>query len=146
MLGVRKSSAAAMLAAAGVIGLLFACKSTPSGNNCGTGTAPPDLTGGYQLVSLQRGTTTLTPPTVTGSMQLTAARYTTTFVLPDTLNGTVVEVDSGSYEIIGSSCINQFSDTGKPQFSGSFSLNGTTFRISGGAGGQLVETIWTKTS
>ncbi len=133
-----KPSFAAALLAAGALGLVFACKSTTS-NNCGSGT-PPSLVGTYTLQSLTLGVSTpLTSPQETGTLRFHATTYGVD------LSGALVQSDTGSYAITGSSCISQNSAITAP-FIGTFTLVNTTLSVAGTQGGQAVASIWTKTS
>jgi len=135
------SYAAAALAVAGAL-WFAACKSSTS-NNCGSGT-PPSLVGSYSLESYTLGTTTLTSPTASGTLQFRATMYNVNLSLP----GPTAVVDSGTYTIVGSACINELSQAGNPTFSGTFQLNlsDSTFSVTGTAAGQVAASVWKKTS
>jgi len=126
-------------------GLAFAaCESSTSSNSCGSGTAP-SLVGTYALVSYTIGLTTVTTADgATGQLRFHASTYGASITVP--LTGSIA--DSGSYTVTGSKCISQNSLTGQPQFSGTFTLSGTTtgavFTVSGSAAGQVVASVWTK--
>jgi len=140
MSAFRLSYAAAALALAGALGLAASCKSTTS-PSCGSGT-PPSVVGTYSLQSYTIGITTLTPPQASGTLKFAASTYLANL----TIIGQPV-VDSGTYAITGASCISQSSVVpGNPQFTGTFSLVGTTLSVSGVAGGQAAASVWTKTS
>lgn len=135
------TSLVAAVVCAGAVVIAAACKSSTSSNGCGTGT-PPSLVGSYDLQSYTIGTVTISSPQASGTLRLHASTYGTDLVLP----GPQVISDSGTYTITGSSCISENSLTGQPQFTGTFTLVGTTFTITGSAGGQTVAAVWTKTS
>ena len=129
----------AAAASAGALAMAYACTSSTE-NGCGSGT-PPSLVGTYTLVSFQLGAATpLTPPTETGALRLHATTYGAD------LAGLLAQTDSGTYAITGASCISQNSVVGNQQFTGTFSLVGTTLTLLGNVGGQAATVIWTKTS
>jgi len=144
-MGVRSWIAAAALAT-GALGFAYACKSTTS-SNCGSG-SPPSLAGTYALESYTIGTTTLTAPTVTGTLHFYTSLYGVVLSLPNGTGGTTVETDSGSYTIMGASCIEQSSVLGQPQFSGTFSYTAadSTLQVTGSAAGQVAASVWKKTN
>lgn len=136
------SYAGVALAVAGALWFAAACKSSTS-NNCGNGSSAPSLVGSYSLLSYTLGTTTVTSPTATGQLLFYPSAYHVSLTLP---SGFVT--DSGSYAVVGASCIDEFSVLGNPDFSGSFQLNLTdsTFHVSGTAAGQVAASLWKKTS
>ncbi len=125
-----------------------ACKESTS-NSCGSGTAP-SLVGTYAMVSYSLGVNTIPVPPASGSLVFTATRYTATISYPNPSPPptTATVVDSGTYAVTGTKCISQTSETGQPQFTGTFTLSGTTsgstFSVSGSAAGQAVASVWTK--
>ncbi len=139
---MRPTSLIVVTAAVALAGAAAACKSSSSTNACGSG-SPPSLVGTYALVSYTLSGTTITAPPAVGTLRLHASTYGVDLTLPAP-TGTVS--DSGTYSIVGSSCINQSSVLGQPQFTGSFSLVGTTLTVSGSAATQAVVSVWTKTS
>jgi hypothetical protein len=140
------SAAVAAFAAVGALAFAVACKST-TGNNCGNGGTPPSLVGSYDLLSYTVGTTTVTPPSATGNLRFHAATYGLDLSVPAGSGGTTTIADSGSYNVVGASCIEEFSVLGYPAFTGSFQLRtDSTFRVSGTASGQVAASLWKKTS
>lgn len=126
-------------ASAGALAIGYACKSSTE-SGCGSGT-PPSLVGTYTLASFQLGAATpLTPPMETGDLRLHASTYGAD------LSGLLSQQDSGTYAITGASCISQNSVIGNQQFTGTFSLVGTTLTLLGSVGGQAATVVWTKTS
>ncbi len=136
----RPGHAAAALAVASAAVLAFACKSSPTSSNCnGNGGVAPSLVGSWSLVSITLGTNTFTYPTASGTLTFTATRYDASVNLP----GPVTQVDSGTYKVVGSSCIAEYTEVaGNPQFSGSFTLADSVLSVSGTAGGQVVANVW----
>jgi hypothetical protein len=134
------TSFVAAVVCAGAVVIAAACKSSTSGNGCGSG-SPPSLVGSYDLQSYTIGTVTISAPAATGTLRFHTNTYGADLVLP----GPQVISDSGTYTITGASCISENSLTGQPQFTGTFTLVGTTFSVTGSAGGQTVA-VWTKTS
>ena len=131
-----KASFAAAVVSAGALGFAFACSSATS-SNCGSGT-PPSLVGTYVLQSLTiGGGAPLSPPQETGALRFHATTYGVE------LTGALVQADTGTYAITGTSCI---TENGITQFTGTFSLVGTTFTVSGAQASQAVASVWTKTS
>jgi hypothetical protein len=121
-----------------------ACESSTSNSSCGSGT-PPSLVGTYALVSYTIGLTTVTTADgASGELRFHASTYGASINVP----GTGVLADSGSYTVTGAKCISQSSVMGQPQFTGTFTLSGTTsgstFTVSGSAAGQVVASAWTK--
>lgn len=133
------SLAITALGALGLMALAAACKSTPTGNNCGNGGTAPSLIGTYSLLSYTIGTNTITAPPAAGQLRFYAALYGVSLSIPNGSGGFDTVNDSGSYTIIGASCIQENSALGNPQFAGSFYVNNTdsTFRVTGSAAGQL---------
>jgi hypothetical protein len=140
------SYAIAALAAVGALVLVAACKSTTSGNNCGNGALPPSVVGTFALLSYTIGTTTVKPPAASGQLRFHAFTYGVDLSIPS--GGVPQNIsDSGTYSIVGSSCIQEFSVEGQPNFAGSFQLNAdSTFHVSGSANGQLIAGLWKRTS
>jgi len=140
------SLAGAALAVAGALWVAAACSSSTS-NNCGSG-APPSLVGTYALESYTLGTSTITAPTATGTLRFYTSLYGVTLNLPNGTGGTTVVTDSGSYTVMGSSCINESSVLGQPQFSGTFTYTASdsALQVTGTAAGQVAASIWKKTS
>jgi hypothetical protein len=102
-----------------------ACESSSNTNACGSGT-PPSLVGTYTLVSAAFGADTFTSGAgYSGTLAFTATRYTFTVATPPPSSVTLL-ADSGTYTVTGAKCISENSDTGNPQFSGTFTLSGTT--------------------
>jgi hypothetical protein len=131
------------LAVASALGFA-ACESSTSNNSCGSGTAP-SLVGNYGLVSYTIGLVTVTTADgASGQLRFHASTYGANITVPGT--GTIA--DSGTYAVTGTKCISQNSQTGQPQFTGTFTLSGTTsgstFSVSGTAAGQAVASVWTK--
>jgi len=140
------SFAIAALAAVGALGFVAACK-TATGNNCGNSSAAPSLIGTFTLVSYTLGTTTSTPPTASGNLRFHAFTYGVDLSIPTGTGINHNTSDSGSYDIVGASCIQEFSVMGLPSFSGSFQLRAdSTFHVSGTANGQVVAGLWKRTS
>jgi hypothetical protein len=137
------SYAIAALALGGALGLAWSCKSTTS-NNCGNGGTPPNLVGNYTLLSYTIGPSTIPAPPASGSLRFHVSTYGVDLSIP-TGTGNQVIADSGTYSIVGSSCIQELSVLGNPQFSGSFELHAdSTFHVSGTAGGQVAASVWKK--
>ena len=136
------SIAAAALTAVAALGFAFACKSATS-NNCGNGAAPPSLVGTYTLVSYTLGTMTAVAPPAGGNLQFYADLYAYDVAVPGK-DSTTHYSDSGSYNIIGASCLQELSMVGNPMFSGSFTLQGGTFHVSGTTGTKVAASIWKK--
>ncbi len=129
--------------------LAFAtCKESTS-NSCGSGT-PPSLVGTYAMVSYSLGVNTIPVPPASGSLVFTATRYTATISYPNPSPPptTATVVDSGTYAVTGTKCISQTSETGQPQFTGTFTLSsqaaGGTLSVEGMAGGVSASSVWTK--
>ena len=125
-------------------GLVFAaCESSSNTSACGSGT-PPSLVGTYDLVSAMFGPQTYGPPDYSGSLVFTSTRYKFTVLQQDV----TVLADSGTYTVTGSKCIGENSDTGLPQFSGTFALSGTapgaTLTVTGAAATVSVTFVATK--
>jgi len=137
----------AALAVAGVAGLAAACKSS-TGNDCGNGTSAPSLVGTYSLLSYTIGTNTITAPAATGELRFHTSTYGVDLTIPNGLGGNQNISDSGSYNIVGASCIQEMSVESQPQFSGSFNYvaSDSTLHVSGTAGGQVAASLWKKTS
>jgi len=140
------SLAGAALAVAGALWVAAACSSSTS-NNCGSGTSP-NLVGTYALESYTLGSSTVTAPTATGTLRFYTTLYGVTLNLPNGSGGTTVVTDSGSYTVMGSSCINESSVLGQPQFSGTFTYTASdsALQVTGTAAGQVAASIWKKTS
>jgi hypothetical protein len=103
-------------------------------------TAPPvDLSGTYQLVSIQFGTgqPTLTPPAETGSFTLTATTYTLT------LSGAVSQTDAGTYTLSGSNWSQSSTQNGF-QSTGTYTLSGATLTVTTVQQGVTVVSVWQK--
>ncbi len=124
---------------------LASCKESTSSGSCGSGT-PPSLVGTYVLDAYTLGTNTVPAPPASGSLQFTATKYYATISVPNPAPPptSITTSDSGTYAIQGSACISQNSQTGQPQFVGTFTLTGTTFTVTGTAGGQAAGSVWTK--
>ena len=141
----RRSVSYAVAAAvlAGVVSLAAACKSSTTSNNCGSGGTPPDLVGEYTLLVYVLGTATYTAPTSSGNLRIHASTYHLDAVL-GTGPGTVFVLDTGNYNFVGSTCLQEFSVLDSvPPFAGSVKKNAdSTIHISGNAGGMLVATTW----
>lgn len=138
------SIAVAALTAVTALGFAAACKS-PTSNNCGNGATPPSLIGTYTLVSYTLGTLTAAAPPASGTLQFYSDLYGYDVAVPGK-DSTTHYSDSGSYNIVGASCMQELSVLGNPMFSGSFTLQGTTFHVSGTTGTQVAASIWKKTS
>jgi hypothetical protein len=127
---MQRRATIVVLASALAAGLVFAaCDSSSNTNACGSGT-PPSLVGTYALVSATFGPETYSTATgYSGTLTFTATRYTFSVVGPNPTPppATVTLLaDSGTYTVTGSKCIGENSDTGNPQFTGTFTLSGTT--------------------
>ena len=125
-----------------------ACKSAPTnGNNCGSGT-PPDLTGSYLLSQYTLGTQSYTSPPSSGTLRLTGSAYAYSMDLTTGTGLPTVVHDSGTYQMIGASCIRQVSALDTILFSGSITLQVaggiTTLRESGTDGTHEVIWLWVK--
>ncbi len=136
------SYAVAALALAAALGLAAACKSTPSGNNCGSGGAPPNLVGTFSLLSYTLGSTTIPAPPASGTLRFHASTYGVNLSIPTGTGGNQTIIDSGTYAIVGSTCIQESSVMGQPQFTGSFEVIADTLHVSGTAGGQIAASVW----
>jgi len=141
------SLAGAALAVAGALWVAAACSSSTDNNNCGSGT-PPSLVGTYALESYTLGTSTITAPTATGTLRFYTSLYGVTLNLPNGTGGMTVVTDSGSYSVMGASCINESSVLGQPQFTGTFTYTASdsALQVTGTAAGQVAASIWKKTS
>lgn len=137
------SFAIAALAAVGALAFAAACKSSTS-NNCGNGGTPPSLVGTYNLFSFTLGPLTSTAPPAGGTLRFYADQYGYDVAIPVS-DSTRHFSDSGSYNIVGASCIQEFSVLGNPQFSGSFQLQGGNLRLSGTDGSEVAASLWKKT-
>jgi hypothetical protein len=129
-------------------GLAFAaCDSSKSAGACGGGT-PPSLVGTYGLASAVFGVDTFsTGQGYSGTLKFTSTRYTFGVSTPPPSSTTLL-ADSGTYVVTGASCISENSDTGNPQFTGTFTLSGTTpgstLTVVGAAAGVPVKFVATK--
>ncbi len=138
------------LALAGAL-VYTACSSSSTESSCGSGT-PPSLAGTYSLVSAQFGSSTFNAAQGdSGVLTFTATRYTFSIFAPNPAPPPAklpVLADSGTYTISGAKCISESSASGLPQFTGTFTLSGTTagstFSVSGSAAGQPVSFVATK--
>jgi hypothetical protein len=141
---VSYAVAAAALAAA--VGLAAACKSATS-NNCGNGGTPPNLVGTYSLLVYTLGTATYTAPTATGNLRFYPGAYHVDANLPTGGSKFLLVLDTGNYNFVGSTCIQEFSVLDSvPPFAGSVHKNAdSTLHISGNAGGLLVASTWKET-
>ena len=141
-----KSLAVAAVASAGALVFALACKSSTE-NNCPSGTAP-SLVGTYALLSYTIGTNTITAPPASGTLHFYTTLYGVSLSIPNGVGGFTVISDSGTYTVIGASCIQENSVLGQPQFAGSFYVNSadSTFRVTGSAAGQPAASTWKKTS
>jgi hypothetical protein len=125
-------------------GLVFAACESSTSNSCGTGT-PPSLVGTYALVSATFGTDSFsTGQGYSGALQFTSTRYNFSV----SASNVTVLADSGTYAVSGAKCISETSETGSPQFTGTFTLSGTTagatLTVAGSAAGLPVKFIATK--
>lgn len=138
--------AAGVLAAAG---LGWACASTPtSTNNCGTG-SPPSLVGNYTLKQYTWGSTVYAPPSASGSLAFTATTYAQTVTLPVSASRDTVLSDNGTYLLVGSECISEFSAVpGNRDFGGTFKVatvqGQTTLTLDGNDSLKVIVGVWTK--
>jgi hypothetical protein len=140
------SVAAATLAAMGALAFAAACASTPTGNNCGSGGTPPSLVGTYSLLSYTLGTTTVNSPAASGQLRFYAFAYGVNLSLPSGTGVNQPSSDSGTYNIVGTTCLQEFSVMGNPNFSGSFQLRAdSTFHVSGTTGSQVAASLWKRT-
>ncbi len=137
-------AAGAMVAA----GLGWACSSSPtSTNNCGTG-SPPSLVGSYNLFKYTFGSAVYVSPAASGTLTLTASRYSQRLTLP-TSGVDTVAVDSGTYLVVGSECINEHSlVAGNRDFGGTFKFTTvqgvTTLTLDGNDSLRIIIGVWTK--
>jgi hypothetical protein len=142
---MRRNTSFAVAALALAAGLVFAaCDSSSNTSACGSGT-PPSLVGTYALVSAMFGPDTYTAAQgVSGTLQFTATRYS--FAVSQ--SSVTLLADSGTYAVTGSKCISETSDTGNPQFTGTFTLSGTTpgstLTVTGAAAALPVQFVATK--
>lgn len=125
-----------------------ACKSTPTGgNNCGSG-APPNLSGSYLLSSYTEGSQTWTSPPSSGTLRVAGNAYVFSMDLSTGTGLPTVVHDSGTYQMIGASCIRQVSALDTTLFSGSIVLQTasgiTTLRESGTDGTNEIIWLWVK--
>jgi len=135
------------LGAVAAAGLGIACSSSPTTtNNCGSGTAP-SLVGSYSLTSYTYGITVYTPPGAFGKLWYAYSTYADTITVPGSA-GDSTTVDSGTYQVVGSECINQQSLAGQRDFAGTFKLttsNGaTTLRVDGNDSLHVIISIWSR--
>ena len=124
-----------------------ACESSKSTGACGSGT-PPSLVGTYGLASAMFGADTFTTAQgYSGSLKFTSTRYNFSVATPPPSSVTLL-ADSGTYTVTGASGLSENSDTGNPQFTGTFTLSGTTpgstLTVLGAAAGVPVKFIATK--
>ncbi|HTO73338.1 MAG TPA: hypothetical protein VMJ30_05945 [Gemmatimonadales bacterium] len=109
-----------------------------NGPNCGSG-SPPDLSGGYNLLSYKVGTTNV--PDASGTLILYPATGGAGPYAAD-LNLLANEViDSGTYTLTGSACIKQESVSGNGTTNGTYTIDGDTVSVTGTstqAGGTIV--------
>jgi hypothetical protein len=139
------SVAVAALAAVGALVFAAACKSSTA-NNCGNGGTPPSLVGTYSLLSYTLGTTTVVSPAASGQLRFYAFAYGVNLSLPSGTGVNQSFTDSGTYNIVGASCLQEFSVLGNPNFSGSFQLHAdSTFHVSGTTGSQVAASLWKRT-
>src|SRR5512135_1693059 len=134
----------AAVAVAGALGFAAACKSSAS-DNCGSGATPPSLVGTYSMLSYTIGTSTVAAPPASGELRFYASLYGLDVTIPKPPpDSTLFISDSGSYTIVGSTCILESSvDSAANSFSGSFTfVTDSTLRLSGTASGKVAASLW----